>query len=185
MHQLHRSVEKLPPGPLVDRVLLKQAHVSCVGSARDERMIEEIADILWSFKHDVKARPHKRDPAVEAQRALELSGRHPGHDDFLLHGQWRSSQNLIAARQGHLRQSIPAAVPSEIAAVMEQACRPKQDVKPLPMSVQHLHKKQSGSAGSVVEATLNKWLASPEGQAWQKERAEMYAVDEVAVDEVV
>ena len=84
MHQLHRSGDQLPPGPLVDRVLLKQAHVSCVGSARDERMMEEIADILWSFKHDDKARPHKRDPAVEAQRALELSGRHPGHDDFFV-----------------------------------------------------------------------------------------------------
>ena len=73
----------------------------------------------------------------------------------------------------------------EIASAMEQACRPSQDVKPLPMSVQHLRKTQSGSADSVVEASLNKWLASPEGQAWQKERAEMYAVDEVAVDEVV
>ena len=46
MHLLWDGQVGLAPGPLIDRVLLKQAHVACTGAARDEAMIQEIADAL-------------------------------------------------------------------------------------------------------------------------------------------
>ena len=42
MHTIWNGQGALAPGPLIDRVLLKQAHVACTGAARDEAMIQEI-----------------------------------------------------------------------------------------------------------------------------------------------
>ena len=47
MHMLWRSVNNLGPAPLVDRVLLKQSHVRCIGNARDEGIIDELAQNLY------------------------------------------------------------------------------------------------------------------------------------------
>ena len=46
MHTIWNGQGAMAPGPLIDRVLLKQAHVACTGAARDEAMIQEIADAL-------------------------------------------------------------------------------------------------------------------------------------------
>ena len=46
LHQLWDSSQNLSPGPLMDRVLLKQAHVLCCGNARDESIIAEVASAL-------------------------------------------------------------------------------------------------------------------------------------------
>ena len=52
---------------------------------------------------------------------------------------------------------------------------------PLPISVDQLHVVQRGATYTVQNHSLKEWLASDQGQAWQKDRARLYAADEQPV----
>ena len=179
MHMLWRSVNNLGPAPLVDRVLLKQAHVSCTGNARDEKLIDEIAHIVYRVSGASRTDRLKRKVAT-SQQLLKVSGREYAHADFALPAAAARNPRarLRDARRERFRQSIPDALPPEIALAMEQACRPSQHVRPLPVNVDHLHARQRRAADSVIHTCLAGWLASEDGVAWQQERASLYTTEQ-------
>ena len=83
MHDLFDPGQHLTPGPLVDRLLLAQAYVWCCGSARDEWLVRETANVLEKVFHKsatLKARRRKQGLPQAAcirhqTQALEASGR--------------------------------------------------------------------------------------------------------------
>ena len=52
---------------------------------------------------------------------------------------------------------------------------------PLPISVDQLHVRERGATYSVQRQSLQGWLASDHGKAWQKDRARLYAADDEPV----
>ena len=90
------------------------------------------------------------------------------------------AQRLREARQERCREWMPERLPPEITSAMEQARRPSQLVRPLPVSVNHVHARQRGSTDSVIRTHLATWLNSEEGVAWQQERALLYEADQAS-----
>ena len=112
MHMLWRSVNNLGPAPLVDRVLLKQAHVSCTGNARDEGIIDEIAQTLYTTSS--KSRDSRLEREVAAsQRFLKASGRECNRSGFALPAAASTNPRarLREARQERCRQWMPERLP--------------------------------------------------------------------------
>ena len=108
MHTLWRSVNNLGPAPLVDRVLLKQAHVSCTGNARDEGIIDEIAQTLYKTNSQSCDSRLERQVAA-SQQFLKASGRECTRSGFALPGVASKNHRtrLREARQERCRQWTP------------------------------------------------------------------------------
>ena len=82
-------------------------------------------------------------------------------------------------RQNHRVTSLPTGLPDDMAAAVTGAFRAQgRPAAPLPISVDQLHVVQRGAIHSVQHQSLKEWLASDKGQAWQKDRAILYAADE-------
>jgi len=179
MHTIWNGQGALAPGPLIDRVLLKQAHVACIGAARDEAMIQEIADALLVPLSSMQTHREPLARIGQAHEILENSGRVHSHvlsEALQEKGGRRKLRNM---RQNHRATSLPTGLPDEMAAAVIGAFRAQgRPAAPLPISVDQLHVVQRGATHSVQHQSLKEWLASDKGQAWQKDRAILYAADE-------
>ena len=85
-------------------------------------------------------------------------------------------------RQAHRDQSLPTSLPDEMKDAVTGAFGTKgMPAAALPISVDQLHVVQRGATYSVQNQSLKEWLASDQGQAWQKDRARLYAADDEPV----
>ena len=184
MHTIWNGQGALAPGPLIDRVLLKQAHVACTGAARDEAMIQEIADALAISVSSLGPCKKILSRVGQAHETLANSGRAHSHvlsDALLEKGGHRKLREM---RQTHRDKSMPTSLPAQMAAAVTCAFGTTgRPAAPLPISVGQLHVVQRGATYSVQRQSLQEWLASDHGKAWQKDRAHLYAADEQPIAE--
>ena len=181
MHTIWNGQGALAPGPLIDRVLLKQAHVACTGAPRDEAMIQEIADALTVSMRSTGAHKEPLARIGQAHETLATSGRAYTHvsSEAVSAGRRRELRKM---RQAHRDQSLPTSLPDQMTAAVTGAFGSKgRPAAPLPISVDQLHVVQRGATYSVQNNSLIEWLASAQGQAWQKDRARLYAADDQPV----
>ena len=104
---------------------------------------------------------------------------HVFSDALLAEGGHRQLREM---RQAHRAKSLPSSLPAVMSDAVAGAFGARgRPAAPLPISVDQLHVVQRGATYSVQEESLKEWLASDQGQAWQKDRARLYAADEQPV----
>ena len=190
MHQLWSSAMGLAPGPLIDCVLLKQAHIACTGAPRDEEMIQEIADALLPLMRAparMSVKVGNVQQIAQAQLALKTSGRslHMDHDLLPEIAGGRSRAALRQARRDRRTESLPQDLPDVIRSSVQEAFQNGKGLaKPLPVCVKQLQPHEKGATYSVQHATLKSWVSSEAGQEWQKQRSHLYKADNPLGEEV-
>ena len=106
MHQQFSANQDLAPAPLMDRVMLQQAHVRCVGSQRDELLVSETAKLLIDMGKSTTVakrtlhtgRPLKQIQDMELQ--LINSGRHAEDLSWLASGELLRPDLCLECRHG-------------------------------------------------------------------------------------
>jgi len=192
MRLLWEPRQKMGAVAVADRVYLSQAGVVCVGSDRDELLVEVVSDLLKStskYRVGARGRTSGALPLLlqDKQRALEDSGRFAGSMPF--DAQDLLEPDLIAelCKQGRrntlagLRQRESAGSPKDLPEAVQVALQRAshgETVIPLPTDVLTLRAEQRGAAGSVTKARARQWLESDAGREWLKERAKIFAADD-------
>ena len=115
----------------------------------------------------------------QAHETLATSGRAHTHVSSEAVSAAGGRRKLRARRQAHRDQSLLTSLPDEMTAAVTGAFGTKgRPAAPLPISVDQLHVVQHGATYTVQNHSLKEWLASDQGQAWQKDRARLYAADD-------
>ena len=129
LHAHWNDQEEVAPSIAVSRAHLQSAHVACLGSARDEVLVTQVARTLLN----AKVNPLRRNSATLAQitehlEALQESGRqHEMDSEFqALLGQGltngpNSSKALRHACAEHRAQSLPSTLPPDLKDVVEKS----------------------------------------------------------------
>ena len=169
----------LTPTQVADSVFLQQAGVSCVGSPRDEALVEAVVR-QWeqTSKYKVRAPGERRvPPAVRAQHiVVEASGRTltptAVPTPTVLLGITTATDRRKALRdRGKLRVTLP----QTMRAALPKARAHTGELKRLPVSVEHLHAQQRGVAGSVERQVKKTSLKETK---WAKERDTLTGADD-------
>ena len=120
----------------------------------------------------------------KAHQTLANSGRVHSHvfsDVLLAKGGHRKLREM---RQAHRAKSLPSSLPAVMSGAVAGAFGTQgRPAAPLPISVDQLHVRQRGATHSVQCQSLQGWLASDHGKAWQNDRARLYAADEHTIAE--
>lgn len=169
----------LTPSQVADGVFLSQAGVSCVGSPRDEALVEAVVR-QWeqTSKYKVRAPEERRvPPEVRAQHAaVEASGRTvtPAAvpTPAVLLGITKATDRRKALRD---RSKLRVTLPQTMREALPKARAHTGELKRLPVSVVHLHAQQRGVAGSV-ERQVKK--TSLKETLWAKERDALTRADD-------
>jgi len=172
------SRRSLTPSQVADSVLLNHAGTLCVGSARDESLVEAVAKTLaatrqrgWRTNHGEALEPSayiasllERQAGAGRSQTIDVEG----VPEELLQA------DTIAKRRAVLRDRHASSVPSALPSVMREAIRPATNpdgtVRSLPVDVVHLHSIQKGHTQSVLKGKQKRWLDSEAGAAWAKKR---------------
>lgn len=180
----------------MDEVLLRDAHVQCLGHPRDERIVFEVATTMLSMGH----RPMMHDP-----RARALKRQHDGHGAAVssvvdrvrraqhehLAASGRGSASLLddensessdgdltewstrPALDNALRRRAALAEPAlnveVVQGAFESAYHGKR-VAALPLYKEDVRTSTSSRAPSALRDALQSWLDSEGGQAWVAEK---------------
>lgn len=169
----------LTPVQVADGVFLSQAGVSCVGSHRDEALVDAVV-CQWerTSKYQVRAPEVRRvPPEVCAQlAAVELSGRTMTPAALptptVLAGITSATERLKALRD---RTRLQVTLPQAMRDALPKARLQTGELKRLPMSVEHLHAQQRGVAGSIERQAKKTSLAE---KVWAKERDTLTRADD-------
>jgi hypothetical protein len=180
-----------------DRVHLHEAGVACVGSDRDELLVEVASDLLKSTsKYSMGARGRTSGPLPlhlqDKHRSLENTGRIAGRMSFDAHDLLQPDLIAELYKQGRRdtlaglrkRESAgsPKDLPESVQVALQRASHGEK-VIPLPPDVLTLRAEQRGAAGSVTKARARQWLESDAGREWLKERAKIFSADDAVDDE--
>ena len=188
-----------------DRVFLMQAGVACLGSERDEMIINEVVNLLKSTgkyraagrsKHCSGVSLPSTAPMVHgAQKKLESSGRFSGSlpdADAKLHLEPSDMAALsgqgVAKRKAYLRKRAVEAKPVTLPAAVRDAVQgslSRKDgiVQPLAPTTSVLHARERNAADSVVRTKLTAWLNRERGQQWQREKEIIFRGDDDPSDD--
>ena len=186
------SRQKLGPVAVADRVFLSQAGVECLGSDRDEMLVEVVASLVETTSKNRVASHVNRSQGLpiklqERNHTVEASGRffaalplvqrdvvEPG-----LVAELRG-QGAGARRSGlreRARGGAPSDLPASLAKVVHRASHGGY-VTPLPLDVLTLHAEQRGATRSVTRARARSWLESDAGRDWMQERSKIFQADD-------
>jgi len=182
---------------VADRVHLSQAGVACVGSDRDELLVEVASDLLKStskYRMGARGRTSGLLPLhlQDKHRRLENTGRTAGHMSFDAHD-WlqpdliaelykQGRRDTLAGLRKRESAGSPKDLPESVQVALQRASHGEK-VIPLPPDVLTLRAEQRGAAGSVTKARARQWLESDAGREWQKERATIFSADDAVDDE--
>lgn len=183
----------LGPVDMADLVLLSQAGVRCVGSQRDEVIVEQVAALLQATAKYKFGGGGGRIPlsVLEHQRNLAESGRFAGQAAadvpalVALGGMALEGAGYDARREfvGKRRKvGTPVELPGAAAHGLQRG-QIGDVVVPLKVDVPTLHAGQRGATRSVLKEKTKAWLESEAGLEWQKERQKFFAPEEVEEDE--
>ena len=179
----------LSPGEVADGVFLAQAHVSCVGGARDESLVDAVVQTLaQTSRYQARsARTGELAPFIieEQKSALEASGRLPGSFLPMLPKEL-AEINTQAARVAYLARrrwlSKGAVLPKVLSDSLKGSRSSKQVVQPLPAHLWVFHAQQRGAGHSGELKRKKDWLASPAGVEWAAQRRRLMQADDPEKD---
>ena len=190
MHnQFHSSTGNIHPAQLLGRVFLQQAHVTCLGSSRDQRLIEEVVHIL---RHVVG---HRACNVQEEQHNTSLH-RAQTHEDATIHEAGREL-NTVALAELHtfcppelttlntshhvrdLRSTdhadfVHSSMPAKLAAVVKSIVSKSNVVSGLPQSMRMASRAKKSPTVSVVSGGLREWWQSEDGKKWMSKMKDIY-----------
>ena len=171
------------PGELMDAALLHDAAVTCEGSERDDFILRVVAAELAKrgWTSSVK-RPSKR-PAVDGRPAQSLAA------DAALFAEetiscyvsvetGKTTTALRRHRRDHNAKSRPDGLTDTCLEAVRRVTPVNRPAHALPMCVAETRKRKADK--TVRADCLQAWFESEEGQAWQKERNELYRVASVS-----
>lgn len=188
LHQQYDAVQGLAPAALVDRVLLSSAHVSCLGSERDELLVRAVASTML----EARARRRIIDGPVDLAQVTDkienssASGRMPGiptgmdQDEVIALLDPLADESGLAGKDAlrhlraqHMNSSLPTSLPAELLKTLNGLSRDGV-LQPLPISTVARRASAKGVANSVMNNLLEDWLQSSEGQAFRSARSEVW-----------
>ena len=181
MRCLWEPNRKLPAKFLEDLVLLSGSGVRCMGSQRDEMLVQTVAGLLQATSKYKLWRSSGGLPPLSAQlQQLDCvdSGRFAESGGFQ---QLQPSDVGLEvgydAKRNFLRSRKAAGTPSGLPKSAKQGVRTGMasgSVAPLPLDVRALHAVQKQHAGSELRAKAVSWLESDAGKDWLKERSMLF-----------
>ena len=184
MHQLHQASRNVDPGSLMDIVLLREAGASCIGSARDEAICVEVADMLFEIgtRPLINTRRHRGrrealgilvSPAVDALRRgggatarfAEVDSDDSGSASESPRRFGGDRKSLAAAVKKRRREAQPELVNPTVLAALGAAAAPRGGVRQAPVFREDPRVAARPRADSVRRGALQTWLESDDGRA--------------------
>ncbi len=193
LHSLFDAGQHLSPGQLVARLHLREGQLCCLGSSRDEQIVQEIATVLGTImrkcpfvqrgqKRDVDGRAMSRSATLirtRAETALMDAGR-VGTQDLDISSSLQDACRAVAAqlpRPSWANDVVhqPTQLESSVASALDMLAATGGEIKAMPMHV--ARGTSQDQARSVVRARLDAWMQSVEGREWQENRRALWGAD--------
>lgn len=168
-HFTWQSQRDEAPALAMSRVHLLQADVRCLGSFRDEIVIQESAKLFLSCNMNPLRKNKKELQQIQGRLdAGQKSGRlHEFDSEDLCLPKPSSASNLRTRSSGFRAESLPSRLPQELQPIVEKS---KGLVESMPLTALMQRRKTS----SALHDSLATWLQSDAGKAWQKERDQIF-----------
>ncbi len=166
----------------------------CLGSSRDEQIVQEIAAVLGTIMRkcpfvqrgqkrdaDGRAMPHSATLIrTRAETALMDAGR-VGTQDLDVSSSLQDACRAVAAqfpRPSWANDDVhqPTQLESSVAAALDMLAAAGGQIEAMPMHVARATSQDQ--ARSVVRARLEAWMQSGEGREWQENRRALWGADE-------
>lgn len=168
-HFTWQSQRDEAPALAMSRVHLLQADVRCLGSFRDEMVIQESAKVFLSCNMNPLRKNSNLLQQIQGRNELShKSGRLQEFDSTdLCLPKPSSASNLRKKSSGFRAESLPSRLPPELQPIVEKS---KGLVESMPLTALMQRRKTS----SALRDSLASWLESDAGKAWQKERDRVF-----------
>lgn len=168
-HFSWQSQREEAPALAMSRVHLLQADVRCLGSVRDEVVIQESAKILLSANLNPLRKNNQQLGQIQGRnKNSQESGRmHEFESADLSLPQPSSASNLRKRTSEFRAESLPSTLPAELKAVVDKS---KGVVESMPLTALMQRRKTNSS----LSDSLASWLESDAGKAWQKDRQQIF-----------
>lgn len=174
----------MTPRDVADAVHLAQAGVRCIGGARDEALVTEVARLLRETSRYGNVSSSRQLTLMqqriqEHDQWLQDSGRGCNFDSHVLEDPLRGINSAEAQRQAiRKRARATEELPSAMFNAVTNSVDTLGRVEVLQMDVMHLHARQRGATHSVMQERLHAWMTTDAGQAWKKERGLLLQADD-------
>ena len=161
--------------------------MKCLGAARDEFIVREVARLMMQMRQ----KPHytrKSTDLAQVRRAadvLEKSGRlsEPEDGDDVA-----GLRAATSAARGHGREAArrlrsegiasrrPSALPAQLTAALSRSHNQDRTLQAPPLNLQELHRRAArpGADYKALRESLSAWWSSAAGRQWAQERRRMY-----------
>ena len=168
-HFTWQSQREEAPALAMSRVHLLQADVRCLGSVRDEVVIQESAKLLLSAHlNPLRKNKQQLGQIQRRNKTSEESGRLQKFESADMSLPQPSSASNLRKRTSEFRaESLPSTLPAELQAIVEKS---KGVVESMPLTALMQRRKTN----SALSDSLASWLESDAGKAWQKERQQIF-----------
>lgn len=184
----NRRGGQVSPAYFSDCVMLCQAGVQCLGSARDDMIVQSTCIILKSILKN-KMNPGRtigsqKVPAEISEKIdnVDGSGRHSmcehacPQELLEIQGQGFRARDVFFRTRS--KRSRPTDLPEVMRKSVQKAIGIESIVRPLPGDVKQLHGVQKNKTKSVLAAQCQTWVASDAGREWLKERKSLLRADD-------
>lgn len=177
LHSIFDEDRSLAPHRMANRLLLREASVSCLGGARDEALIDQLAEILMSQfgKKPLKRHSDGKSVSWKMQELAAQSNVKAQNKQLSLFGDANLGSyfqgmgpDALSAVQDLAKKHAPATLDPDSA---ERAKRARQDALPLFAEDQRTTRK--ARAPSTMQEKLNQWLQSNDGEGWLQSRRDL------------
>ena len=186
MRALWEPSRKLAAQQLEDLVLLSGSGVRCMGSKRDEALVQTVAHLLQATsKHTMwascgglppmHAQLQQRDCSDSGRFAEESSGIQLEPSDIGLEVGYEAKRGFLRGRRA---AGTPSGLPEAAQRGIRASMGARGSVAPLPLDVSALHAMQKNHAGSGLRAKAVSWLESDAGKEWLQERKKLFGEEE-------
>ena len=177
LHSIFDEDRSLAPHRMANRLLLREASVSCLGGARDEALIDQLAEILMNQfgKKPLKRDSDGKSSSCKMQELTAQSNTKAQNKQLSLFGNANLGSyfqgmgpDALSAVEDLAKKHAPATLDPDSS---ERARRARQDA--LPRFVVDQRTARKALAPSTMQEKLNQWLQSNDGEGWLHSRHEL------------
>ena len=177
LHSIFDEDRSLAPHRMANRLLLREASVSCLGGARDEALIDQLAEILMNQfgKKPLKRDSDGKSSSWKMQELTAQSNTKAQNKQLSLFGNANLGSyfqgmgpDALSAVEDLAKKHAPATLDPDSS---ERARRARQDA--LPRFVVDQRTARKALAPSTMQEKLNQWLQSNDGEGWLHSRHEL------------